>query len=274
MRFATNYVSGTPKLAFDRAGEGPPVVFVHGIGGNKSNWHGQMAALADRFTVHAWDARGYNESDDYDGSLVFEDFSHDLNRFLDHLGVERAHLLGLSMGARILMDFHHFYADRVATLVLCDCFSSFGNTLTEEERADFLRLRQKPLLEEKTFKDLAPELVDSLLSPNPTPEVRQELIDSIHLLRKDSYLKTLEATQLFDRTAELAKMTVPVLLIYGSEDRLTPPDFGHQMQAQISGARLEVIDGAGHLSNLEAPDEFNSLIEGFFDTHAKLASFK
>ena len=249
------------------------MVFVHGIGGNKTNWHRQMKALTDRFTVHAWDARGYNESGDYDGPLAFEDFSHDLNRFLDHLGVEKAHLLGLSMGARILMEFHHFYADRIATLVLCDCFSSFGNTLTKEERVDFLRLRQKPLLDGKTFEDLAPELVDSLLSSNCTPEVRQELIDSIHLLRKDSYLKTLEATQLFDRTAELPKMTMPVMLIYGSEDRLTPPDFGKQMVEQINGARLEVIDGAGHLSNLEAPDEFNSLIVGFFDTHANLASF-
>ena len=65
------------------------MVFIHGIGGNKSNWHRQMEALAERFSVHAWDARGYHESDDYEGPLAFEDFSHDLYRFLDHLGVEK-----------------------------------------------------------------------------------------------------------------------------------------------------------------------------------------
>ena len=74
MTFQTSFVPGTPRLAYDHSGEGPPVVFIHGIGGNKSNWHRQMAALAERFSVHAWDARGYHESDDYEGPLAFEDF--------------------------------------------------------------------------------------------------------------------------------------------------------------------------------------------------------
>ena len=274
MKFETSFLPGIPRLAYNCGGEGPPVVFVHGIGGNKSNWHRQMAALADRFSVYAWDARGYHESDDYDGPLAFEDFSHDLNRLLDHLGVEKAHLLGLSMGARVLMDFHHFYPKRIATLILCDCFSSFGKTLTAEERAGFLRLRQEPLLAGKSFEDLAPDLVDSLLGPNATPAVRHELMSSIHLLHKESYLKTLEATQLFDRTAELEKMSMPVLLIYGAEDRLTPPEFGKEMVRDLPDARMEVIDGAGHLSNLEEPDKFNALIDIFFTTNAMLASFK
>ena len=274
MTFQTSFVPGTPRLAYDHSGEGPPVVFIHGIGGNKSNWHRQMEALAERFSVHAWDARGYHESDDYEGPLAFEDFSHDLYRFLDHLGVEKAHLLGLSMGARVLMDFHHFYSSRIATLTLCDCFSSFGNTLSAEERAGFLRLRQEPLLAGKSFEDLAPDLVDSLLGPHATPEVRQELMRSIHLLHKGSYLKTLEATQLFDRTAELKKMTMPVLLIYGGEDRLTPPKFGEKMVCDIPDASMEVIEGAGHLSNLEEPGKFNRLIDAFFTKHASLASFR
>ena len=69
-------------------------------------------------------------------------------------------------------------------------------------------------------------------------------------------------------------MAMPVLLIYGAEDRLTPPEFGKEMIKDIADARMEVIGGAGHLSNLEEPDKFNALIDIFFTTHATLASFK
>ena len=82
----------------DREGEGPLLILLHGIGGNRSNWRAQLPDLSKTFHCVAWDARGYGDSDDYEGPLDFEDFAHDLLRVIDHFDAERAHLCGLSMG--------------------------------------------------------------------------------------------------------------------------------------------------------------------------------
>lgn len=269
-------VDGSPRLACDVGGDGtgPPVAFLHGIGGGRGNWRRQADALQASFTTLAWDARGYGGSDDYPGPLAFTDFGDDLVRLLDHFEIERAHLVGLSMGARILMDFASRHLDRVATLVLCDCFHGFANALSPEKQAEFLELRERPLREGKTFADLAPRLIDSLVSPAATEAARAELEQSILALRVESYLKTLRATVTFDRTDELADLDVPVQLIFGSEDRLTPPTIGEEMLDLLPDARLAVLDGAGHLSNLEDPAGFNQVLTSFLTEHRDRATFR
>ena len=265
------FVPGTPVLGYDRQGTGPLVVFLHGIGGNRSSWQAQCAALADRFTTVAWDARGYGASDDYEGLLDFASFAADRTRLLDHLNVEKAHLVGLSMGARILMDFFPRHADRVATLTLCDCFSGFEATLTPEKQQEFIRLRQQPLLEGKSLADLAPALIASLVGPNCSDVAKAALHESILALHVESYLKTIAASVGFDRSNDVTAINVPVQLIYGEHDRLTPPAIGEDLLARITDARLDIIEDAGHLSNLEQPERFNSVLAGFLDQHAGLA---
>ena len=88
--WTTDYIAGTPRLAVDQQGTGPLLIFMHGIGGNRTNWHDQFAAFAKHFTVVSWDARAYGNSDDYDGPLNPLDFSHDLKRLLDSYGVPKA----------------------------------------------------------------------------------------------------------------------------------------------------------------------------------------
>lgn len=267
------HVEGAPRLAYESAGVGPPVVFLHGIGGSRQNWRLQAEALSSQFAVHAWDARGYGDSDDYDGPLDFSDFGDDLARLLDHLGADRAHLVGLSMGARILLDFAPRHSDRVATLTLCDCFYGFETALSPEKQREFLELRERPLREGKTFADLAPALIDSLVGPDCSADARGELLASILRLRVDSYLKTLRATVGFDRSTELVELAMPVQLIFGALDRLTPPSIGEAMVALLPSARLAVLPGAGHLSNLEAPEAFNEVLSAFLAEHAHDARF-
>ena len=271
---ALRRIGGTPRIACDVVGEGPPVVFLHGIGGNRSNWTRQLDALAGRFTAIAWDGRGYGDSDDYDGPLDFADFGNDLARLLDDLDVARAHLVGLSMGARILLDFAPRYLDRVATLTLCDCFYGFESALTPEKQREYIELREKPLREGKTFADLAPRLIASLVSPAASHEVREELRASIEQLRVESYLKTLRASTTFDRSGSMGVLNMPIQLVYGSEDRLTPPSIGEDMVDKLADARLAVLDGAGHLSNLERPDAFNAVLVEFLAANRDLAGFK
>ena len=269
---AVIWILGTPRLACDVAGNGPPVMFLHGIGGGRINWVTQTAALPD-FTTIAWDARGYGASDDYDGDLAFTDFADDVVRVLDQLNVDRAHLVGLSMGARILMDFFTRYSDRVATLTLCDCFYGFRSSLTPEKQAEFLELRERPLRSGKTLEDLAPALVDSLLGRTADAAARAALTRSITALHVESYLKTLRATVSFERADDLAGFDVPVQLIFGSDDRLTPPSIGQEMLTLLPDARLHVIEGAGHLSNIEQPHEFNRVLRDFLSEHRGLATW-
>jgi 3-oxoadipate enol-lactonase len=266
-------IFGAPEIACDLVGDGPPVVFLHGIGGNRTNWARQQRALEDEFTTIAWDARGYGDSADVPGERRFTHFADDLVRLLDQQNIEKAHLVGLSMGARILLTFFPLHAERVATLTLCDCFYGF-NAMSDEKRRDFMALRETPLREGKTFADLAPALVESLVAPNCPPEIAAELFDSIVLLRVEPYLKTLRATTVFDALAAMDEINVPVQLIFGEHDRLSPPTIGEEMVELIADARLSVLEGAGHLSNLERPTQFNDTLRSFLAPRATFASYR
>lgn len=254
---------GPPDIAYVRCGQGAPLVFLHGIGGNHSNWMAQLARFQDHYQCFAWDARGYGESEDYPEALEFEFFADDLNRLMDHENIERAHLAGLSMGARILLDFVARYPHRVASLILCDCFYAFDQSLTPAKQAEFIALRQRPLLEGKTLAELAPALVNSLVSPHCTDVVRDQLRISIEALHVESYLKTLAASIGYNRTAALDSIRVPVQLIFGADDRLTPASIGQDMQTRMAHARLAVIAHAGHLSNMEQAEQFNQVVADF-----------
>ena len=264
---STVFVEGTPRLALNRVGSGPLVFFMHGIGGNRTNWTAQLEAVRGSFHAIAWDARGYGDSDDYEGALDFGDFARDALRVLDQFEAERAHFVGLSMGGRIAQDFHARFPDRVATLVLCDTMSDFRGSLTPEKRAEFIRLRQAPLIAGKEPRDIAEALVDSLVGPSAGDLARRQLWDSIAALHKDSYLKTIEASLSFDRSAEIDRISVPTLLLYGEHDRLTPPTVGKALHERIAGSEFTVIEGAGHLSNIERPEAFNAALLAFLVKH-------
>lgn len=271
------FVPGSPRLAVEVDGSGPPVVLLHGVGGRRQNWARQTAELTDDFTTFAWDARGYGDSGDVDfdidGPRRFDDFADDLERLLDHFGIDRAHLVGLSMGARIVMDFAPGHLERLASLVLADCFYAFDASLTPEKQEEYVTLRAKPLMEGKTFADLAPALIESLVSPRASTSARDELRASIEALRADSYLATLRSSLTFDRGDDLPSIDAPTQLIFGSDDRLTPPSIGAEMVSILPDATLAVIDGAGHLSNIEAPDAFNEILVPFLSSHRDRAAF-
>ena len=263
----TAFIEGTPRLAIDEAGSGPLVLFMHGIGGNRSNWTAQVEAVSHAFHAVAWDARGYGDSDDYEGPLDFGDFARDALRVLDRFEAGTAHLVGLSMGGRIAQDFCARFPERVASLVLCDTMSDFSRSLTPEKRAEFVRLRQAPLKAGKEPRDIADALVDSLVGPGADETARRKLWDSIAALHKDSYLKTIEASLAFDRSAEVERISVPTLLLYGEHDRLTPPHVGRAMHERIAGSEFAVIADAGHLSNIEQPAAFNAALLDFLGRH-------
>jgi len=249
----TLLVPGSPRIAVAVLGRGPLIVFLHGIGGNRNHWQPQLAFFPRHgFRAAAWDARGYGDSDDYEGPLRFDDFSADLLRTVDFLGEERAHLVGLSMGGRIARNFALRHPERVRSLTLANTSPGFY-ALSPEEVLRFVDER----------RHRTPESSRRLLGSRARPGAHEALLASFHALRNDSYLKTLEASVSQDRAAPLERIAVPTLVVTGDEDRVYPLDLTQRMASRIPGARLEVLEGCGHLSNLEQPERFNEVLLDF-----------
>ena len=271
--FTSQLVDGIPRLHFQEIGSGPPVIFLHGIGGNRTNWTAQQLAISDICTAISWDARGYGKSDDYEGPLNFHDFSQDLTRLLNFREINKAHFVGLSMGARILMDFYPKNKERVATLTLCDCFFSYKRALSSEKQREFIDLRKKPLREGNSPADLAPTLIRSLVGPNCSDEAQDKLYQSLVDIHVESYLKTIEASITFSAEGNLSDFSVPVQLIFGEHDKLTPPSIGETMRSQFPNALLNIISDSGHLTNIEQPRYFNKIIRNFITQYHDVACF-
>jgi len=267
----TDHIPGAPRIAIDHLGNGPLVLFMHGIGGNRTNWHDQLPVFGEKFHAASWDARGYGASDDYDGALNFGDFGGDIIRVLDHFNSERAHLVGLSMGGLIAFDFHASHPDRVATLTICDSMPGMTG-LSAEARREFIRIRQEPLLNGKEPRDIAPMVAKTLVGKSAQPGSFERLVASMSALHKDSYLKTIVATTNYARKLELENIRVPTHIVVGEEDTLTPPALSRAMAARIPDARLTVIKGAGHLSNIEQPEAFNEAVLAFLLEHRERAA--
>lgn len=258
--------NGGIRIAYQRNGSGPVVVFLHGIGGNRTNWQDQLSAFGDDYLAIAWDARGYGDSEDPAETLAFSQFAEDLKCLLDQVGAEKAHLVGLSMGGMIAQDFYARYPERVATLVLVGTSSGFC-ILTAQAQEEFLRARLAPLEQGRTLKQIAPQLIDSLVGPNATAAARAQLLGSLEALRTGPYKQALRAILSTDFRALLPRINVPTLVIVGSCDKVLPPPASEALAAAIPNAELVVLDGVGHLSNIEAPEIFNATLRRFLQLH-------
>lgn len=254
----TALIQPVPRLAVSYAGEGPLVLFLHGIRGNRQNWNAQIEALSrEGFKAAAWDARGYGDSDDYEGALNFRDhFVGDVLRVAEHFGAKKFHLVGLSMGGRIARNVAIYHSDRLHSLTVVNANPGF-NSMSADAVRRFVTER----------KTRTPDSIRKLLGANPRKGAYEELVQSIDRIRDESYRKTLEASVAQDRDAPVENIRVPVLIVYGEQDTVYPPELARAMAARIPGAELAMMKGAGHLANLEQPEEFNRLLLEFLSRH-------
>lgn len=258
----TELIGPAPRICVDHMGNGPLVVFLHGIGGNRTNWSDQLPAFSEHFHAVSCDCRGYGDSDDFEGPLDFGTFAEDVLRVLDHFDVASGHFVGLSMGGRIALDLAKRFPDRVLSLVLCDTHRGFSH-LSEETKREFIRLRKEPLMAGGTPADIAVPVAKTLTGSKATPEIFERLVQSLSSLHKESYIKSLEATVWSDHEIDLASIRKPTLVVVGEEDRLTPAAESRLIADAIPGGEMIVIPGAGHLSNIENPGFFNHQVVRF-----------
>ena len=260
----TAVIESPPRLALSHAGSGPCILFLHGIGGHRGNWSEQIDFFAAQgYLAAALDFRGYGDSADYDGPLDFAaDFSDDVLRALDQLGVARAHLVGLSMGGRVARWFYARHAERVASLTLANTQPGF-DALGMQATQDFVSARLGPLMAGHEPAELAPDLARGLIGVSAVAGAYDRLVASMAALHRASYMKTVRASVEQDRGFDLSVIQVPTLVIAGAQDKLYAPALAQAMAGQIAGARFEVLPHAGHLSNIEQPALFNACVLEF-----------
>jgi pimeloyl-ACP methyl ester carboxylesterase len=239
-------------------GNGPALVFIHGLGGNFSFWANQARHFSASRRVVRYDLRGHGESSP---SLRQDTFDHaeDLVALLDVLEIKRASLVGLSMGGLIAQAAAARFPDRIERLVLTGTVPIFAPP-------GKLRLNQLAELAETEGMDgVARAFVPGLFGSD-VPETDPRAIaiaDSFRRQDAGSFAAAARALALADVTPFLGSITAPTLLCYGENDRLTPPKSGARLAAQLADARLEIIPDAGHVAPVEAPVAFDSAVERF-----------
>ncbi len=263
-------IDGRPQLALTVTPpkEGPLVLFLHGIGGGRTNWRPQLHAVAPHMRAAALDLRGYGASTLGPEQSTIEDYCADILSVADALGADRIVLCGLSYGSWIATSFAMRHPDRLAGLVLSGGCTGMSEA-SPQERDAFRQSREAPLNDGRTPADFAPAVVDILASPNAGEDVRGTLLASMSAIPASTYRDALfcftHPTERFD----FSRLTMPVLMMTGEYDRLAPPAEIRGIAGRIAelapraSVRFEVISGAGHVCNVERPAAYNAILTEF-----------
>ena len=244
------------ELAYHDEGVGQPLLLVHAFPLSSGMWERQIAALSPRYRVVAPDLRGFGTSPLGAGATSMDQYADDLAGLLDQLGLRQVALGGLSMGGYIAFAFLRRYRERVSALILADTRSQPD---TEEGRQG--REKNARLVEEQGPGALADQMLPKLFSATAPPSLHAEarrLIEANEPRGIAAALRAMAARP--DSTPLLSAIDVPTLVIVGAEDALTPPSDAQAMHKAIANSRLLELPGAGHLSNLEAPDRFSDAV--------------
>ena len=250
------------EIAYDRAGQGAPLVLMHGIGADASAWRTQLDGLSDAFDVIAWDAPGYGRSSDppYDWSMA--EYADVLAGFLDGLGIIKAHLLGQSWGGVLAQEFYGRYADRVLSLILSD--TTLGGDVTRGDGETRLQARLRAL-DTMTPAEYAHARAPQLLAPDPPADLLREVEAMFARIHPAGFRGAAIALARADVRAVLPRIRVPTLILCGEQDRVTAPMLGTRLIGEIANARMIIFPGVGHLNNMEQPNRYNAAVREFLE---------
>lgn len=252
---------GDTEIAFDDIGSGLPVVFLHAFPLNRTMWDPQVSALVGDCRCIAIDTRGLGDSAPRP-PYSMDRYADDVAGVLDTLQIEQAVIVGLSMGGYVAFAFWRRHRHRVRAFVLADTRASADSPEAVARRRELIDVAntQGPTA-------IANLQIAGLVSKS-TRDKRPDTYDAVHrLIAQSSVQGMVGALQAMiarpDSTPTCATIDVPTLVVVGDDDVLTPPKEARQLQASIPGSRLEVIRQAGHLSNVERPAAFNTVLSEF-----------
>jgi pimeloyl-ACP methyl ester carboxylesterase len=255
------------KIAFERAGVGPPLVFAHGAASDSRLWRPQLVALADEFTVVAWDEPGAGRSADVPAGFGLADYADCLAALIEALEFGAVHLAGLSWGGTVVQELYRHHPGSVATLIFVDTYAGWKGSLPEEE------LRARIAHYRKTFAAPAEEFdptLPGLLGGDPPAEAVALLEEMAADVRPESMKTQLSVMAEADQRDLLPGIAVPTLLIWGEQDARSPLSVARQFEQAIPDTKLVMIPDAGHVSNLEQPERFNQAVRDFCRANSRV----
>jgi 3-oxoadipate enol-lactonase len=247
--------SSGEDIYYEIGGEGVEVVLLgHGLGGNHAVWYQQMPVLAERYRVVTWDQRGFGMSTNRAGASGPPAAVDDLHALLDHLGVERAHLVGQSMGGWAVVGFALRSPERVRSLVLADTTGGIVNDAVTNA------------LSTPSRRTVEPGVIGSHRAVGPALDrTRAFLYQQLGGFRgeideADMIGKLFSTNYALD---EVAGLTMPVLCVVGADDDLMPPAAVREVAGVLKDARVVEIPGAGHSPYFEQPGAWNAAVLDF-----------
>lgn len=250
-------------LSYDDVGEGSiPLIFLHGFPFDKSMWQGQLDFLKTTIRVIACDIRGFGKSSDEGSILGIDLFAEDLIAFMDKLSIDKAIVCGLSMGGFIALNALKRFPNRFESVILCDT-QCIADTIEVKDK------RYK-IIEEININGVATfneGFIKSVFHKDSLSN-KKELVEKLRrvVFSNSQHIITMGLTALAKRSetcSTLNEIIIPTLIICGREDEVTPLAQSEFMNDKIKGSTLNIIDNAGHVSNLEQPLEFNKQLLDF-----------
>lgn len=231
-----------------------PIVFLHGVGSDKSVWRPQLEYFGRDRRAIAFDYPGYGDSDPAPKGTTRDDYASAIISGMHELGVDRAHICGLSLGGVVAIAMHHADTARCASLILADTFA-----VHPEGRAIY----ERSIAASENLRGLAEARVDVLLAQPADPAFRSEVIETMARIDPAAYRIGAEAVWLADQRDRAQEIRVPTLVLVGAQDLVTPPELSNELVDLIPDARMQVIERCGHISNGERSDAFNAIVGEF-----------
>jgi len=249
------------RVGFRKAGQGAALVLLHGIYGDSRNWAAQLEALSDEFTVVAWDAPGAGRSDDPPASFGFAEYADCLAGLIRKLDLGRTHICALSYSGGIALELCRRHPELVASLTLVGAYAGWAGSLP----ADKVELRVKRALAQadRGGEAAAREFIPELFAADAPAELVEEAIALSASFHPEGLRIMARASAAADLRDVLPQVAVPTLVVHGREDRRSPLSVSEALHAGIPNSRLAVVEGAGHIVNMEAPQEFDRILREF-----------
>jgi pimeloyl-ACP methyl ester carboxylesterase len=241
------------ELYYEQHGQGDPVIFIHGWLDDHSVWDSQVKSFSPKHSVVTYDHRGHGDSGKPTHNYSIQTLANDLHSLMQHLNIEKATLIGHSMGGFTAMTFTLDHADKVSSLVLV-CTTARMSIMTRCARFLFLFVPHK--------------LNGRISIMFKYHRTSQEMVDNVLRMAKnvpkyaaiESYR---ELATRYDMRNRVSQIKVPTLIVAGEKDRGTPASMSRYLHGQIEGSQLHVIPDCAHMPMIEKPDELNQILEEF-----------
>ncbi len=250
------------RIAYERAGHGPPLVLVHGfVGDARGTWSGQLEALSADFTVVAWDGPGTGRSADPPAWFRLPEFADCLAGFVAAVGLRHPHVAGLSFGGAMALELYRRHPAVPRTLILASAYAGWAGSLAPEAVADRLRFCLD-------VADLPPDdfvelMLPSMFSRSAAPERVAAFAAAVREFHPVGFRAMALASAEADLRPVLGRVSVPTLILSGDRDSRAPLSVAEALHAAIPGSQLVVLEDVGHVSAVETPERFNAAIRRF-----------